>query len=77
MASGDGMAESNFYGRVREVLEDPDEKRHFEMGYRRYAERYWGALNRWLEGVDGLRGLPTAVAVGHTATSASRSPKFW
>ena len=65
MASSDGMTENNFYGRVKEVLEFPDEKRHFEQGYRRFGERYWGALNKWLEGEDGLRGLPTAVAVGH------------
>lgn len=50
---------------MKEVLEFPDEKRHFEQGYRRFGERYWGALNKWLEGEDGLRGLPTAVAVGH------------
>ena len=65
MASSDGMAENNFYGRVREVLEYPDERRHFEYGYRRFGERYWGVLNKWLEGQDGKRGLPTAVAVGH------------
>ncbi|MBB1510287.1 hypothetical protein [Tessaracoccus sp. MC1756] len=65
MATGDGMAETNFYGRACEVLEHRDDRRHFEQGYRMFGERYWSALDRWLEDNDGLRGLPTAVAVGH------------
>lgn len=64
MASSEGMAETNFYGRVLEVLDIADPKGHFEQGYRRYGEDYWAALERWLEDNDGLRGLPTAVAIG-------------
>lgn len=65
MSAGAGMAENNFYGRALEVLGHPDEKQHFELGYRKYGEGYWSALERWLEDQDGLRGLPTATAVGY------------
>lgn len=65
MATSDGMAENNFYGRVKELLDYSDEKHRFENGYRRYSERYWGALEKWLEEQDGSHGLPTAMAVGY------------
>lgn len=65
MTSGGGMAENNFYGRVLELLGVTDPKQRFRNGYQRYGESYWVALDRWLEDNDGLRGLPTAVAIGH------------
>lgn len=65
MTAGDGMAETNFYGRVLAILKVEDSRNHFEQGYRRFGERYWATLERWLEENDGLRGLPTAVAIGH------------
>lgn len=65
MAHGGGMSENNFYGRLLELFDQPDPLHHLENGYRRFGERFWAALDRWLEDNDGLRGLPTAAAVGH------------
>lgn len=65
MACGDGMSDNNFYGRVSELLDIPDDFKRFVAGYRKHGEGYWAVLARWLEENDGLRGLPTAAAVGH------------
>jgi hypothetical protein len=65
MAAGDGMASSNFFGRLRAVLGWDPEDHRLDQGYRRVAERLWGELNRWLVELDGQRGLPTAYALNH------------
>ncbi|QNP56566.1 hypothetical protein [Tessaracoccus defluvii] len=65
MANDSDMAAANFYGRVGELLEIPSARQKFAGAYRDVAEDYWFALEDWLERLDGLRGLPTAVAVGH------------
>ena len=65
MGRGDGLAEGNFYGRLRELLEMPHADDRIDLAYRRIAERYWGELNGWLQGLGGLRGVPTAYSVSH------------
>lgn len=65
MRQGDGMSEANYYGRLAQVLGVPEHKTVVAAGYRRVAEPFWRALNDWLVGLDGRRGLPTAYALQH------------
>ena len=65
MSRGEGYGENNFYGRLKELLGIPVSDENVVHAYRRVAERYWGALNTWLNQCDGRRGLPTAYALGH------------
>src|SRR5690606_20527969 len=65
MRHGDGMAEANYYGRLAQVLGVSEHKELVAAGYRKVAEPFWRALNDWLVGLDGLRGLPTAYALQH------------
>ena len=72
MRDSDAMRAHNFYGRLAEKLGlDEAQLRWFESAYRdrRHKEaasaELWGALNDWLEMMEGGRGLPTAVPVGH------------
>lgn len=63
MHAGDGMSATNFFGRLRGVLQWDDQR--LDQAYRRVAEPFWGELNRWLIDQDGQRGLPTAFALSH------------
>lgn len=66
MASGDGMAANNYYGRLDQLLDVPEERRdRVHTDYQKVAEDLWGSLNDWLVAWEGTRGLPTAYAVGH------------
>lgn len=65
MSRGEGFGENNFYGRLKELLGIPQDNENLAQAYRKVAERYWGALNTWLNECDGSRGLPTAFALGH------------
>lgn len=66
MRQGDGMAENNYYGRLGHLLDvDLTQQQRVAQGYRHVAEDFWRALNWWLEQHGGLRGLPTAFALGH------------
>lgn len=65
MSRGEGFGENNFYGRLKELLGIPQDNENLAQAYRQVAERYWGALNTWLNECDGSRGLPTAFALGH------------
>ena len=66
MRSDDGKAASNYYGRLAEVLELPED-RVLQLGdkYREHALPFWESLNVWLRDLHGQRGLPTAVSYGH------------
>lgn len=59
------MADHNFYGRLNELLGRPLDDRLVVDSYRRDGERFWLALNDWLDLNGGLRGVPTAHALGH------------
>jgi len=62
MASGDGMAASNYYGRLVGLLGGKAED--LGKSYRTVAEPFWESLNLWLTTLGGARGLPTAYSVG-------------
>ncbi|WOP18830.1 hypothetical protein [Raineyella sp. LH-20] len=63
MAAGDGVASTNFYYRLAELLELDDHQRKLvEQAYRSVGETYWRALDHWLRHHQGNRGLSTIVA---------------
>ena len=75
MRDGEGMRDTNFYGRLQELLAlSDDETKWLENAYRRRERNardpastvLWDSLNHWLEILEGNRGLPSAFAVGHT-----------
>lgn len=72
MHAGEGMKQHNFYGRLAELLDlNVQELGWLRSAYRRQdngaavSVRLWGSLNDWLETLEGNRGLPTAMALGH------------
>lgn len=66
MHAGDGMAANNYYGRVAQLLQlGEEELKRFITSYRKVSALFWGALNDWLDHLEGLRGLPTAYALSH------------
>ncbi|WP_444664309.1 hypothetical protein ACT17Q_01655 [Cellulomonas sp. CW35] len=71
MAAGSGMSAANYYGRLAEILDAKSE--HMGFSYRAVAEPLWGALNSWLSGLRGARGLPTAFSVGQRYVGISVS----
>ena len=71
MAAGSGMSAANYYGRLAEILDAKSE--HMGSSYRAVAEPLWGALNSWLSGLRGTRGLPTAFSVGQRFVGISVS----
>lgn len=73
MAAADGLVSHNFYGRLRECLGIAPDVKEIEDAYRGVAETFWGALNRWLTELDGLRGTPTAYAISHRYVGLSVS----
>lgn len=73
MASGDGMAAHNYFGRLHEVLGWDPQDQHLDQAYRRVSERLWDELNRWLLLNDGMRGTPTAFVLNHRFVGLSVS----
>lgn len=66
MAGGEGIGKNNYYDRLLPLLDvAPFHREKVANQYRDVAVELWGALNRWLERLDGRRGLPTAYASGH------------
>jgi hypothetical protein len=67
MDAADGLAAHNYYGRLHRLLglsEEEANRRRLTADYQRSAEELWAPLNEWLVAWDGLRGVPTAYAVG-------------
>ena len=65
MSAGDGMAATNYYGRLMNLLQvSEDRKQRVQMDYMNVAEDVWASLNDWLVAWEGERGTPTAFAVG-------------
>ena len=66
MAAGDGMASTNYYGRLAQLLRlgDDSTAKRVESAYREIAQRLWDSVNDWLEREQGEHGLPTAYGVG-------------
>lgn len=73
MAAGDGMSPHNYFGRLHEAMEWDIKDKRLENAYRRIAERLWNEHNRWLVGLDGARGIPTAFALNHRFVGLSLS----
>ncbi len=67
MRSGDGMNNSNYYGRLCELLEvsAPARRKRVEEGFRRDSLAMWDHLNAWLRAAHGARGIPTAASFNH------------
>lgn len=66
MARGDGFSSQNYYGRLAPMLGMESRVNDLAHAYRSHAERWWAALNGWLERHDGRRGLPTAFTLTGT-----------
>jgi hypothetical protein len=59
------MAANNFYGRVRPLLQIPNDREYlFVSSYQKHADLLWRSLNVWLEAWEGERGVPTAYSLG-------------
>ncbi|MEU1246342.1 hypothetical protein [Micromonospora arida] len=69
------MASSNYFGPLAQVLAVPDGKQRERLrnDYRRNVEFFWDVLALWLTGLDGMRGLPSAVALTHRYVGLSVS----
>ncbi|MCH9733106.1 MAG: hypothetical protein K0U78_00885 [Actinomycetia bacterium] len=57
------IASLAYYARLARLLKLRDDDSALRTQYPRYAEFLWRSLNRWLESLDGERGLPTAYAL--------------
>ena len=64
MRSDEGMLQTNYYGRLCELLEVDDDPgiRKVQNGFRQHGHRLWAQLNGWLHRAHGIRGIPTAEA---------------
>ncbi len=63
MAAGEGVASTNFYFRLAELLKlEKRESKLLEEAYRQVGETYWRAVDHWLVHHHGERGLSTIVA---------------
>lgn len=66
MGNDDGdLASLAYYARLARLLKLPDDDAGLRAQYQGHAEYLWRCLNRWLEGLDGVRGLPTAYALNY------------
>ncbi|MEU1837470.1 hypothetical protein [Micromonospora chersina] len=61
------MGPNNYFGRLAQLLgiRDEHEKQRLKSHYRQHVVFFWNVLATWLTGLDGMRGLPSAVAVSH------------
>lgn len=62
-AADDGFNQNNYYARLCSLLRLPADSAEVRSQYMERAEQMWGDLNRWLEGLEGRRGTPTAYAL--------------
>lgn len=65
MGSDGDLAASAYYARLARLLQLRDSDNSLRTQYSRHAEYLWRCLNRWLEDLDGIRGLPTAYALNY------------
>lgn len=66
MAADSAMSGNNYYERLMPVLgANAIHKTRVIAAYRSTALTFWGALNNWLEDLQGARGLPTAYSFSH------------
>lgn len=62
-SSDDGFNANNYYSRLCVLLGLDPNHQPIRQQYQQRAEGFWGDLNRWLDGLDGMRGTPTAYAL--------------
>jgi hypothetical protein len=67
MREGEGHSANNYYDRLLPLFgySTKPARDRLARAYRACSQELWGALNGWLEGFDGERGLPTAYATTH------------
>lgn len=65
MGSDEDLAANAYYARLARLLQLSDKDNSLRNQYSRHAEYLWRCLNRWLEDLDGIRGLPTAYALSY------------
>jgi hypothetical protein len=65
MGSDSDFAAHAYYPRLYKLfgVYTPEVQAHVQEHYRACAENLWGALNQWLEALDGALGTPTAYAL--------------
>ncbi|MBF6325721.1 hypothetical protein [Nocardia cyriacigeorgica] len=61
----EGLAATAYYARLARLLGLDDADSALRRHYQRDAELLWKRVNRWLENLEGERGLPTAFALTH------------
>lgn len=59
----DDIAGNAYYARLARLLGLPDDDTRLRQQYSYHAEYFWRCLNRWLDDLDGERGIPTAYAL--------------
>ena len=67
MGSDVSMASSNYFGPLSQLLgvTDTTTRDRLARDYRHCVEYFWNVVSLWLVGLDGMRGLPSAVALSH------------
>lgn len=75
MGSDSTMSPNNYFGRLSQLLrvEVTGQRDRLEKHYRGRVEFFWNVLGQWLVGLDGMRGLPSAVALSHRYVGLSIS----
>lgn len=61
----EGLAPTAYYPRLARLLGLDDNDSALRRHYQREAELLWKRVNRWLENLEGERGVPTAFALTH------------
>ncbi|WP_280760874.1 hypothetical protein [Prescottella agglutinans] len=61
----EGLASTAYYARLARLLGLNDNDSALRRHYQRDAELLWKRVNRWLENLEGERGVPTAFALTH------------
>ncbi|MFF3566886.1 hypothetical protein ACFYXQ_03795 [Nocardia jiangxiensis] len=63
--SDDDIAAHAYYPQLAKLLRRAKDDHGVRQQYPKYAEFLWRCVNRWLEDLDGERGIPTAYALTH------------
>ncbi|MBF6243293.1 hypothetical protein IU471_06815 [Nocardia elegans] len=63
--SDEGLASTAYYARLARLLGLADDDSALRRHYQHDAEFLWKRVNRWLENLEGERGVPTAFALTH------------
>ncbi|MFD6273514.1 hypothetical protein, partial [Nocardia asteroides] len=64
-STDEGLASTAYYARLARLLGLKDDDTALRRHYKNAAELLWKRVNRWLENLEGERGVPTAFALTH------------